>query len=98
MLELQSRSNSPDVGPAIRHGGCQWSVAAGWVGLIWYTVVVAVCMLGYFQLYFSHHSDPAVAFLLTLAIDQMEKLFTDSPEILVRNGLERPPRHRNPTG
>ena len=26
-------------------------VAAGWIGLIWYIVVLAVCALGYFQMY-----------------------------------------------
>ncbi|GJP92572.1 CAZyme family GT21 [Aspergillus niger] len=51
MLEPQSRSQPPDAEPAINHGGWQWAVAAGWVGLIWYTVVVAVCMLGYLQLW-----------------------------------------------
>jgi ceramide glucosyltransferase len=51
MLKLQARLDSLGFGPAIRHGGLQWSTAVGWICLIWYTTVVAVCILGYFQMY-----------------------------------------------
>ncbi|PYH88981.1 hypothetical protein BO71DRAFT_364355 [Aspergillus ellipticus CBS 707.79] len=47
MLELQSRSNTLEAG----HGGVPVALVAGWVALIWYTVVVVVCMLGYSQLW-----------------------------------------------
>lgn len=26
-------------------------LATGWIGVIWYTTVLAVCALGYFQMY-----------------------------------------------
>lgn len=32
-------------------GAVSVSVAAGWIGLIWYIAVLAVCALGYFQMY-----------------------------------------------
>lgn len=51
MLKLQARLDSLGFGPAIRHGGLQWSTAVGWICLIWYTTVVAVCILGYFQIW-----------------------------------------------
>ncbi|KAF9894853.1 hypothetical protein FE257_004474 [Aspergillus nanangensis] len=51
MLNLQSRSNPLDFGPTISHGGSQWAVVGGWICLIWYTIVVAVCVLGYFQIW-----------------------------------------------
>lgn len=51
MLKLQSRSNPLGFGPTISHGGFQWNIVAGWIGLIWYAVVVAVCILGYFQIW-----------------------------------------------
>ncbi|KAL4895987.1 ceramide glucosyltransferase [Aspergillus ambiguus] len=51
MLELQARSNLLDLGPATSHGGFQWSVVVGWICLIWYTTVVAVCIVGYFQIW-----------------------------------------------
>ncbi|PWY90789.1 hypothetical protein BO70DRAFT_384412 [Aspergillus heteromorphus CBS 117.55] len=57
MLELQSRSNSPEVGPAI-HGDVPWTVLVGWVGLIWYTTVVVVCVLGYSQLWRHYYQKP----------------------------------------
>ncbi|KAE8420180.1 hypothetical protein BDV36DRAFT_119253 [Aspergillus pseudocaelatus] len=51
MLKLQSRSVSLDFGPTISNGGLQWSVIVGWGCLIWYTTVVLVCYLGYFQIW-----------------------------------------------
>lgn len=32
-------------------GAISVSVAAGWIGLIWYITVLTVCALGYFQMY-----------------------------------------------
>jgi len=32
-------------------GAISVSVAAGWIGLIWYVTVLTVCALGYFQMY-----------------------------------------------
>jgi ceramide glucosyltransferase len=32
------------------HGAMSASVAAGWIGLIWYLTVLVVCALGYFQM------------------------------------------------
>ncbi|KAL2824054.1 histone acetylation protein-domain-containing protein [Aspergillus cavernicola] len=29
----------------------QWSVAVGWIGLVWYTTVTTVCALGYYKLW-----------------------------------------------
>lgn len=34
----------------IRDGGMPVAVAAGWIGLIWYSTVLTVCALGYFQM------------------------------------------------
>jgi ceramide glucosyltransferase len=34
----------------IGDGDMPVSVAAGWIGLIWYIVVLSVCALGYFQM------------------------------------------------
>jgi ceramide glucosyltransferase len=34
----------------IGDGAMPVSVAAGWVGLIWYITVLVVCALGYFQM------------------------------------------------
>jgi ceramide glucosyltransferase len=50
MLRLQSRSISLGFEPTIGNGGFQWPVIVGWVCLIWYTTVVLVCYLGYFQM------------------------------------------------
>lgn len=49
MITLQSISHALGLGSA-RHGGFQWSVALGWVGLVWYSTVTAVCALGYYKL------------------------------------------------
>ncbi|KAB8076519.1 glycosyltransferase family 21 protein [Aspergillus leporis] len=51
MLRLQSRSISLGFEPTIGNGGFQWPVIVGWVCLIWYTTVVLVCYLGYFQIW-----------------------------------------------
>lgn len=52
MIKLQSISDAVGFGSATRHGGLQWSVALGWIGLIWYSTVTTVCALGYYKLYF----------------------------------------------
>ncbi|KAJ5716514.1 hypothetical protein N7493_008425 [Penicillium malachiteum] len=58
MLELISQflDRSP-----IGHGDLPISVAVGWVALIWYFVVLAVCALGYVQIwrYFSRQPNPS---------------------------------------
>lgn len=46
-------------------GAISVSVAAGWIGLIWYITVLTVCALGYFQMYvfnseFSSHIIPCL--------------------------------------
>ncbi|KAJ5649364.1 uncharacterized protein N7484_003087 [Penicillium longicatenatum] len=45
----------------IGDGDMPVSVAAGWIGLIWYIVVLSVCALGYFQIwrYFSQRPRPS---------------------------------------
>ncbi|KAL1851262.1 Ceramide glucosyltransferase [Paecilomyces lecythidis] len=48
MLEVRPDPTSRNVGSG--HGVPSWLVALGWVGLIWYVVVVAVCTLGYLQI------------------------------------------------
>ncbi|KAL3481810.1 histone acetylation protein-domain-containing protein [Aspergillus californicus] len=50
MITLRLFSDPLALGSAT-HGGFQWSVALGWVGLIWYSVVTTVCALGYYQLW-----------------------------------------------
>ncbi|KAL6239446.1 hypothetical protein BDW75DRAFT_227092 [Aspergillus navahoensis] len=50
MITLQSISDAVGFGSA-RHGGFQWSVALGWIGLVWYSTVVTVCALGYYKLW-----------------------------------------------
>jgi len=53
MLKPNPNSSSLDVGRAVdggQGGAPAWLLALGWVGLIWYFAVVAVCALGYFQL------------------------------------------------
>lgn len=47
MLKLQSRSSPLNSGPASDGG---FAVVVGWICLIWYTTVVAVCILGYYQM------------------------------------------------
>ncbi|KAL5335812.1 hypothetical protein BJX70DRAFT_374248 [Aspergillus crustosus] len=51
MIELQSFSDAVGFGSATRHGGFQWSIALGWIGLIWYSIVSTVCALGYYKLW-----------------------------------------------
>ncbi|BCS28803.1 putative ceramide glucosyltransferase [Aspergillus puulaauensis] len=51
MIKLQSISDAVGFGSATRHGGLQWSVALGWIGLIWYSTVTTVCALGYYKLW-----------------------------------------------
>ncbi|KAE8152504.1 histone acetylation protein-domain-containing protein [Aspergillus avenaceus] len=55
MRDLRLSWKFPDLGPTINNGRFQWYDAVGWVCLIWYTTVVVVCYLGYFQIwrYFS---------------------------------------------
>lgn len=48
MLEVRPDPTSRNVGSG--HDAPSWLVALGWVGLIWYVVVVAVCTLGYLQM------------------------------------------------
>ncbi|KAL4926052.1 putative ceramide glucosyltransferase [Aspergillus undulatus] len=50
MIALQSISDAIGFGSA-RHGEVQWSVALGWMGLVWYSTVTAVCALGYYKLW-----------------------------------------------
>lgn len=42
------RSSLLDSAPAIDGG---FAVVVGWICLIWYTTVVAVCVLGYYQMF-----------------------------------------------
>jgi ceramide glucosyltransferase len=51
MIKLRSFSDAVGFGSATGHGGVQWSVALGWIGLIWYSTVTAVCALGYYKMY-----------------------------------------------
>ncbi|KAL4917975.1 histone acetylation protein-domain-containing protein [Aspergillus aurantiobrunneus] len=51
MIKLQSISDAVGFGSATRRGGFQWSVALGWIGLIWYSTVTTVCALGYYKLW-----------------------------------------------
>ncbi|KAL4868547.1 hypothetical protein BDV12DRAFT_169647 [Aspergillus spectabilis] len=51
MIKLHSFSDAVGFGSAIHHGGFQWSVALGWIGLIWYSTVMTVCALGYYKLW-----------------------------------------------
>ncbi|KAJ9302840.1 CAZyme family GT21 [Paecilomyces variotii] len=53
MLEVRPDPTSRNVGSG--HDAPSWLVALGWVGLIWYVVVVAVCTLGYLQIW-RHYS------------------------------------------
>lgn len=32
------------------HGTPPWLVGLGWIALLWYIIVVAICALGYFQM------------------------------------------------
>lgn len=54
MLKLNPNSSSLDVGRAVDpdgHGDTSaWLLVLGWVGLVWYVTVTAVCLLGYVQL------------------------------------------------
>ncbi|RDW61862.1 putative ceramide glucosyltransferase [Aspergillus mulundensis] len=50
MITLQSISDAFDLASA-RHGAFQWSVALGWIGLVWYSTVTTVCALGYYKLW-----------------------------------------------
>ncbi|KKK23976.1 hypothetical protein P175DRAFT_0465921 [Aspergillus ochraceoroseus IBT 24754] len=51
MLELPLFSKSLDFGSATGHGGFQWSLALGWIALVWYGIVTAVCGLGYYKIW-----------------------------------------------
>ncbi|KAL3487726.1 hypothetical protein BJX62DRAFT_213167 [Aspergillus germanicus] len=51
MIKLRSFSDAVGFGSATGHGGFQWSVALGWIGLIWYSTVTTVCALGYYKLW-----------------------------------------------
>ncbi|KAJ5573475.1 uncharacterized protein N7459_007902 [Penicillium hispanicum] len=53
---LEPTSHFLDRSP-IGDGAMPVSVVAGWIGLIWYVTVLAVCALGYFQMYVIEHSD-----------------------------------------
>ncbi|KAL4902392.1 hypothetical protein BDW74DRAFT_169581 [Aspergillus multicolor] len=50
MITLQSISDALGL-RAARHGAFQWSVALGWIGLVWYSTVTTVCALGYYKLW-----------------------------------------------
>ncbi|KAL4805956.1 hypothetical protein BDV18DRAFT_140218, partial [Aspergillus unguis] len=52
MITLQSISDALGLESA-RHGGFQfqWSVALGWIGVVWYSTVTTVCALGYYKLW-----------------------------------------------
>ncbi|KAL4760236.1 putative ceramide glucosyltransferase [Aspergillus foveolatus] len=50
MITLQSITDAVGLGSA-RYGGFQWSVALGWIGLVWYSTVTTVCALGYYKLW-----------------------------------------------
>ncbi|BDD59472.1 hypothetical protein MPDQ_002968 [Monascus purpureus] len=51
MLKQTLNSDAVNLGPATSHGGFSLSVATGWICLIWYIAVVAVCGLGYYQIW-----------------------------------------------
>ncbi|KAL4941209.1 hypothetical protein BDV06DRAFT_6951 [Aspergillus oleicola] len=63
MIALQSISDavgfgSPRHGHGTGGGGFQWSVALGWIGLVWYSTVTTVCALGYYKLWKHYLSRP----------------------------------------
>ncbi|KAL4883045.1 hypothetical protein BJY04DRAFT_185620 [Aspergillus karnatakaensis] len=51
MIKLHLFLDAVGLGSATRHGGFQWSIALGWIGLIWYSTVTTVCALGYYKLW-----------------------------------------------
>ncbi|KAI9374471.1 hypothetical protein BJX61DRAFT_294042 [Aspergillus egyptiacus] len=51
MIKLRSFLDLLASGSATGHGECQWSVALGWIGLIWYSTVTTVCALGYYKIW-----------------------------------------------
>ncbi|KAL4789988.1 hypothetical protein BDV19DRAFT_373168 [Aspergillus venezuelensis] len=57
MIALQSISDAIGLGSA-RHGAFQWSVALGWIGIVWYSTVTTVCALGYYKLWKHYLSRP----------------------------------------
>ncbi|KAL4740045.1 histone acetylation protein-domain-containing protein [Aspergillus similis] len=49
---LLVRKRKKDEGAtSARYGGFRWSVALGWIGLVWYSTVTTVCALGYYKLW-----------------------------------------------